>query len=143
MELPATVGSPSWRTKTTSANCSPSSPDPDSGRPFLAEHCVKVLFGGPSGRLELTRETGSRKKTLRKHSFWERMLEGLAGQTPEYVSYSYQEKADEYRLPLDSGLLDNLRQESKLLAYSTLAAQLDRGLFDFMNLYVAREDASR
>ena len=118
-------------------------PDPDSTRPFLAKHCVKVMFSGSSGGLEMTRETGSRKKPLRRHSFWERMLEEIDKHAPEYDSYSYQEKADVFRLPLNSGLLSSLRRDSQLLAYSTLARQLDLGHFDFVSLYVARARASR
>ena len=86
----------------------------------------------------MTREIGSRKKLLHRGNFWERMLEALAGCQPGYVTYSYQEKADEYHLPLNQDLLARLREDSRLLVFSATAAQLAGSRFDSLALFTAR-----
>jgi len=118
-------------------------PDPEPGRDFLPDGCVKVVFHGPSTRLELTREIAMRKRMLHRNSFWEQMVRTASGGVPRYVTYSYREKADEYRLAITPGLLRQFREQSRLLTYSALAAQIANSPLEYLTLFVARAGAAR
>jgi hypothetical protein len=94
-------------------------PDADPTRPFVAEACKRVVFESaatkPEHRLQLDRAAGSKRRFLRSRSFWDGLLEIAERETPAYQSYSYTERADVYRMPLDDRLMleiDGIVQQS-------------------------------
>ncbi len=83
-------------------------PDADPSRPFAARACSKVVFESvgatPRHLLELDRAAGSKRRFLRSRSFWDCLLEVAEREQPAYQAYSYIERADVYRMPLDDRL---------------------------------------
>lgn len=102
-------------------------PDPEPSRPFDPASCTKAVLRAPLGSIEITRETGARRRFLRRSSFWDALL-ALAARMPgpRYVEYSYRERADRYRLPLAAAQRATLVESAGLLVYSALAAQIAR-----------------
>ncbi|MDW8131599.1 MAG: hypothetical protein RMI94_13695 [Bryobacterales bacterium] len=114
-------------------------PDAEPERPFCAGRCVRVALCGPHGRVEISRQAGSRRRWLRRRSFWDALMEETAQAAPEYREYSYKERADCYRLRLTRGAEERLRQHAALLAYSVLQDRVRAGGFETVEFYVARE----
>lgn len=113
-------------------------PDPEPSRAFNPAVCVKAILRTPLSSLEIPREAGSRRKFLRRSSFWDALMAMASSATPVYVEYSYREQADRYKLTLglrDRGLLTDA---AKLLAYSTMVTQISRITVDSVELLTTR-----
>jgi hypothetical protein len=95
-------------------------PDADPSRPFAPAACARAIFesGGVNPRrlLELTREAGARRRFLRSLSFWQHLVETAKNEQPAYLEYSYAERADVYRLTLDTRLLNALDRAASRMA---------------------------
>jgi hypothetical protein len=79
-------------------------PDSDPLRVFRAEACTVVLVEGgapPRLLLDLERAAVDRKRLLRRRSFWGALLSAAAQGPLAYGGYSYQWRADIYRLLLE------------------------------------------
>jgi len=113
-------------------------PGRDAARPFDAGRCLRAVFRGPGGRGEFTREAAARRRFLRRRSFWDVLMEVAMAASPDYLDYSYKEKADCYRLPLTPEIVACLRQHAGLLRYSSMQQQIRRAAFDSVDLYVSR-----
>lgn len=111
-------------------------PDPDPGVPFGASRCVSAVLAGPYARIELPREAGSKRRFLRRVSFWDRLLE-LAPQ-PVYRDYSYRDRADCFRAGLGSAEGVALRAAARLLPYPTLVRQIEAAALEHVDFYVRR-----
>jgi hypothetical protein len=105
-------------------------PDPDPSLPFLAANCLQVTLTGASGRIELPREPCSRRRLLRRQSFWDVLMESAANLRPGYLDYSYREKADIYHAAMDTPTATAIRRAASLLTYSTLVQRLQMFSFD-------------
>jgi len=116
-------------------------PDPDPARPFRTEGCRGILLLGPAARIEIPREAASKRRFLRRRSFWDAVIEHAAH--PVYESYSYRERADIYAARLTPAQTARLREEAGLLSYSSLARLVAASFFDRLQLAVSRETASR
>jgi hypothetical protein len=113
-------------------------PDPDPSRPFVASGCVHAVLFGPFARIELARAAAQRRRLFRRASFWDRLLEvARAGET-RYQDYSYRDRADLYRLSLNSEQAAAIRAAARLLPYAALARQIETAAFDSVDLYVQR-----
>jgi hypothetical protein len=80
-------------------------PDPDPSRAFRPAACTAALVEGGSPRrplLDLERAAVSRKRLLRGRSFWDALLASASSAPLHYDGYSYQWRADLYRLDLDA-----------------------------------------
>jgi hypothetical protein len=103
-------------------------PDPDPTRRFSPEHCVKATFeiGGvnPHPLLELNRAAASRRRMFRRQSFWERLLEIASHEKVVYQGYSYGQRADLYRLEMNSENAAQIMQAAKQLAPRNLRPAL-------------------
>ena len=113
-------------------------PDPQPGRPFAAEHCLRAVLKGPACRIEVTREPGSRRRLLRRKSFWDLLMEVASAGEPVYLDYSYGERADRYTVALAAPDAARLRHSAALLRYSRLEQQVRGAALEAIELFVAR-----
>lgn len=113
-------------------------PDPDPARPFAPGQCVRAVLGGPGWRIEISRETGAHRRWLRRWSFWDELLRLASAASLEYIGYSYKERADCYRLKLDSSQAETLRRGGRLLRYSALEARIRRAQLHHVDFFVPR-----
>src|SRR6266481_8888726 len=84
-------------------------PDPDPGRRFAPELCIRAALRGPGRRIEIPREIGQRKPLFRRTSFWDTLMGVVASSETRYVDYSYRERADCYSAVITLGGLERLR----------------------------------
>jgi hypothetical protein len=102
-------------------------PDPDPSRPFRPEACTAITLeaggspsrhdlSGPRPILELERVAASRKRLFRRRSFWDALLAAASAGPLAYGGYSYQWRADLYRLDLGGELPAALAAQAKSLA---------------------------
>ena len=113
-------------------------PDSDPSRPFSAPACIKAILRAPIASIEIPREVGSRRTLLRRSSFWDALMGIVSAQTPTYIEYSYRERADRYRITLGPHERGQLTEAAKLLAYSTVAAQVSRTTVDSIEFLTTR-----
>jgi hypothetical protein len=112
-------------------------PDPEPGRAFAREQCVRAILRGGQSAIEIAREAAARKPLLKRSSFWDLLMQ-LAGEGLEYRTYSYGERADIYLMPLSDESVQLLRQRASLLRYSGLRIQVRRTAFDRIEYVVVR-----
>jgi hypothetical protein len=102
-------------------------PGPEPSRSFRAMACTAALLEGgtpPRPLLDLERGPISRRRFLRKRSFWDELL-AIAGRAPiVYAGYSYQWRADLYRLAVGGDLAASLSVAAKSLAPSDMRRNL-------------------
>ena len=94
-------------------------PDPDPSRAFRAELCTAVVVEAgspPRPILELRSRALSRTRLFRRRSFWRALLDAAASGPLAYDGYSYQWRADLYRLELGGELPAALQAGAKSLA---------------------------
>ncbi|MCC6590993.1 MAG: hypothetical protein IT168_30175 [Bryobacterales bacterium] len=113
-------------------------PDSDPSRPFNASACTKAILRASLTSIEIPREAGSRRRFLRRSSFWDTLMAWAAAASPAYIEYSYRERADRYRIALGPAERGLLMDAAKLLAYSTVAAQISRTTVDSIELLATR-----
>jgi hypothetical protein len=111
-------------------------PAPDPTRPFHAEQCVKATLCGPGVRIEIARQAASRRRLLRRPSFWQALLS--AAHECVYVTYLPRERADLYRAPLSSEQASALNRAASLLVFRDLAAQIRTARLTEAEFVVAR-----
>jgi hypothetical protein len=103
-------------------------PDADPSRPFPAGHCINAIFEGPGANprrlLDLDRAMGSKRRLFRGQSFWERLLEIAAAENPVYQKYSYERRADLYRLDLNAENISRMGEAANRLATGKLRSEL-------------------
>lgn len=105
-------------------------------RPFRAEVCVAAILIGPGYRYKFQRELAARRRLLRRHSFWDSLM--LQAGSPRYVTYLYRERADLYRVPLDSDAVEMLRIAAPLLRDHAAARHVRLGRFNTLDLLTTR-----
>lgn len=92
-------------------------PDADPGRPFAPDQCALAIFesGGvnPHNLLELDRVAASKRRMFRDQSFWQSLLKIAGGEKIRYHSYSYERKADIYRLNLEPAITSKIAETLK------------------------------
>lgn len=95
-------------------------PDPDPARPFSAANCARVLLESPPDARRapaaFSRAESSRHSIFRRRSLWDVWMELATSRAPEYQTYSYEQHADVYAVPLDAS------QREPLLAAALKAA---------------------
>ena len=112
-------------------------PNPDPLRRFDAGNCVRAFLRGGSRQIELPREAARKKRLFQSESFWDLLL--VTVPAPQYLDYSFKERADVYRIRVDIGAAKILREGAKLIAYSVLADQVRTILLDAVDFYLPRE----
>jgi hypothetical protein len=114
-------------------------PDPDPQRPFSPGRAVHAVLRGPGASIEISRETASSRRFLRRRSFWDALVEAAAAGEPHYLDYSYKHQADCYRIELSLDAAGMLRRNAGALRYSSLEARVRNASFETIEFYVARE----
>jgi hypothetical protein len=102
-------------------------PDGEPDRPFEPARCTRAVFRAGGLRVEVGRDAAAKRRIFQRRSFWLILMDFAASATPQYVCYSYRERADRYRIPLSPSALARLLDSSRTLRYGDLAGQL-RGL---------------
>lgn len=116
-------------------------PDPDPARPFDPARCLRARLPGGRSPIELDREAASRRRLFHRRSFWDVLLEIALQARLTYHGYSYGDRADVYFADLSSEAIARLREESGLLAYSSLAAAIRDSSFSRLEVWVERSEA--
>ena len=94
-------------------------PDPEPERPFAAERCVHAILRGGRQAIEIPRAAGLRKPLFRRGTFWDVLMEVVAG-AAQYQTYSYRDRRDVYSAGLDLAAVERLRGAAGLITYSSL-----------------------
>ena len=113
-------------------------PDADPGRPFDGLKCRLVILRSQRGVLELSRETASERRLLKRQNFWDVLLPAIESLSPRYERYSYAGRADVYTVRLPHEIAALLRDQAALLKYSTLVQQLQAMEIESVELLVER-----
>jgi hypothetical protein len=99
-------------------------PDSDPARAFSANDCALVVLesGGVAAReiAEISREAGSARRWFTRGTIWQLLLETAARAAPAYHGYSYERRADLYRLDIDPGGGASLAEQAERLAPRSL-----------------------
>jgi hypothetical protein len=112
-------------------------PNPDPSRRFDAGNCVRAFLRGGARQIELPRNAALKKRLFQSGSFWDLLIAAVP--SPQYLDYSFKERADIYRARVDIEAAKILTEGSKLLAYSVLADQVRTIALDAVDFYLPRE----
>ncbi len=112
-------------------------PDADPSRAFAPNRCTSAVLRKTPAKVEFTKEAATKTRLFQKETFWNLLL--ATATAPQYLEYSYKEKADVYRARLDIVASKQLCEGAKLLAYSVLAAQVQAVVPDTVDFYLPRE----
>jgi hypothetical protein len=110
-------------------------PDPDATVRFDPDKCGGLRLRGPGRPLEISRETATRRRWFRRHSFWAAVT---AGAPVSYDTYSYRDRADIFSVPLAEENLASLREAAQLLAFPTLRTSVTAGRWRSMEFLQPR-----
>lgn len=99
-------------------------PESDPARAFTASRCIAVVLQHSSGRIDILREAGERRPFLKRRSFWDALMALAELTTPQYAEYSYRDRADRFRIPIDTRAALQLRERAQDIPYSTLRARI-------------------
>jgi hypothetical protein len=111
-------------------------PDADPALPFAPARCLRAVLRGGRQPIEVPREATGRKGLFARATFWEALMEAVAGAT--YAGYSYRGRADRYLRQFAPAETARLRAAAAAVQYATLRAQIQSAAFTSAELYVAR-----
>jgi len=114
-------------------------PDPDPERRFDPGLCTSVVLLGLVQPLTIDREHGSKRRFLKRESFWDKVI-ALGAATAEYKTYSYRTRADVFAAELGPMGVQVFAEASKLLAFSSYEDQIRRGTVETIEYHVPRPD---
>jgi pimeloyl-ACP methyl ester carboxylesterase len=113
-------------------------PGPDPTRPFVPDRCVQVWMQGPALRAEVPAAALTRRRLLRRRSFWDVLMEAVAEGGLEYAGYSYKDRADRFRLKVTDEASRRIRENAGLLCYTSLENQIRLGRVENVEFVVER-----
>lgn len=117
-------------------------PDPEPVRAFCAEACAWILLVSADEptphTLLLERGLASRRRWLRRQSFWDALLALAKAKAPAYRDYSYYHRGDIYACTLDARDLEQLEAGAARLASRGLRQQLARAAWRELQLFCPR-----
>ncbi len=113
-------------------------PGPDPARPFAPDRCVQVSMQGHALRAGVPPAALARRRLLHRRSFWDVLMEAVAGGGLEYAGYSYKERADRFRLKLTAELSRHIRENAGLLCYTSLEHPIRLGRLESVEFLVER-----
>jgi hypothetical protein len=111
-------------------------PDDDPERAFETARCTQLLFTGPGVRIVVLREVAEARRLFRRTSFWN-VLPQVAG-APQYVGYSYRERADIFRASLTAAQRESIRMALPALKHAALARRIHLAPFEAIEFLVPR-----
>jgi hypothetical protein len=120
-------------------------PDPEPGRPFAAERCVRATLRGGRQPIEIPREAAARKTLFQRESFWNLLMEVIAGAPASdtllkitYAGYSYRDRADRYLREFTHAETEAIRAASSSVKFSTLRELIRSVAFTQADLHATR-----
>jgi hypothetical protein len=113
-------------------------PDPEPGRPFAAERCIRATLRGGRQPIEIPRDAAARKSLFQRESFWDLVMEVIAAAPPAYSGYGYRDRADRYLREFTHAETDRIRAGSSGVKYSTLRELIRSVAFTQADLHVTR-----
>jgi hypothetical protein len=113
-------------------------PGPEPARPFLPDRCVQVRMQGVALATGVPPSALTRRRLLRRRSFWDVLMEAVAGGGLEYAGYSYKERVDRFRLKVTDELSQRIRENAGLLCYTSLENQIRLGRLESVEFLVER-----
>lgn len=108
-------------------------PDPEPHRPFNPASCVQIIVPCRAGSVTISIEAATKRRMFRRASFRDALREEVIN--PEYVRYSYADRADVYRCRVDPA---RFAAVIDLLAYPALRARLRAIPIESIDLYCRR-----
>jgi hypothetical protein len=112
-------------------------PNPDPSLPFAPERCVRAVLRGGRQAIEIPREAVARKGLFRRDTFWDLLMNVVAGGAV-YSGYSYRDRADRFVRELALMEAERLRAGSEMVSYSILKDRIHTVGFTSAELYVSR-----
>ncbi|MBN9656806.1 MAG: hypothetical protein J0H49_01430 [Acidobacteria bacterium] len=116
-------------------------PKPDPGRRLDPACCLKATLASATSRIDIPREAALPRRFLRRRSFWQSLL--AASSDTRYLTYSYRDRADHYRVELSAEACEQLRKDTALLKFDGLKQQIRMREFDHIHWVVARDPVER
>jgi hypothetical protein len=113
-------------------------PGPDPTRPFVPDRCVQVWMQGAALRAGVAPAALARKRLLHRRSFWDVLMEAIAGGGLEYAGYSCKVRADRFRLKVTDELSQRIRENAGLLCYTSLESQIRLARLESVEFLVER-----
>ena len=113
-------------------------PDPDPTRAFDAARCIRAILRGGRQTIEIPRDAAGRKSLFRRATFWDLLMEVVAGGGLVYVGYSYRDRADRFLRELAFAEAARLRAASSTVRFNTLRDQIGSSAFVQAELLVTR-----
>jgi hypothetical protein len=116
-------------------------PGADPAQAFVADRCVHVWMLGAALRAGVPPAALTRRRLLHRRSFWDVLMEAVAGGGLAYAGYSYKEHADRFRLKLTDEVSRRIRENAGLLCYTNLENQIRLGRVESVEFLVERAHA--
>jgi hypothetical protein len=113
-------------------------PDPDPSRVFTVRSCTRAVLRGSRQPIEIPREAVSRRGLFQRQTFWDLLMELVAGGAATYADYSYRDRADRFIREFTLAEAGRLRSGAAAVSYSTLRDQIRSAAFTGAELYVRR-----
>src|SRR4029077_1790725 len=113
-------------------------PDPEPGRPFAAERCIRATLRGGRQPIEIPRDAATRKSLFQRESFWDLLRELTAAAPPAYSGYGYRDRADRYVREFTHAETERIRAAGSAVKYSTLRDLIRSVAFTQADLHVTR-----
>ena len=113
-------------------------PDPEPGRPFAAERCIRATLRGGRQPIEIPRDPVARKSLFQRQSFWDLLMKVIAGAPPAYSRYGYRDRTDRYLRELTIAETERIRAAGDSVKYSTLRDLIRTVAFTQADLHVPR-----
>lgn len=111
-------------------------PKPEPQRPMDPACCLKATLAGTVARVDIAREAALPRRFLRRRNFWQCLLE--APGEPRYLTYSYRDRADHYKVELTAAACSQLKKDADLLKFDGLRKQIQMREFDHIHWLVGR-----
>jgi hypothetical protein len=95
-------------------------PDSDAARSFRSEDCTEIILessGSPARHsLRVMREEASKRRVLRRRSFWDALIDFTKARAPRYREYSYALNGDTYTMALTAEQVARLARDASRYA---------------------------
>lgn len=111
-------------------------PDPEPSRHFDRRGCRHIVLRGGATSVTITREAGSKRRLFARTSFWDQVM--ASAPDPQYVTYSYADRADVYRFPISDEQRAALLNAAALLAYPALIPKVRALSIEQIDFYCPR-----
>ena len=99
-------------------------PDSDPRRPFDSGRCLRAVFRSGAIQVNVDREAAMKRRVLERRNFWDALMSFAVSELPEYIHYSYRERADRYRIVLKPAARVAVAKDSALLRDGALARRI-------------------